>query len=286
MQSHSHSIIGQVVLKVQNLESTVAFYKDLLGFQIIEQTDNKAALSADGKTALLILEKRDDATPRQPQTTGLYHIAFLLPNRSDLADIVNHFIQTRTQLQGASDHHVSEALYLADPEGNGIEIYIDRAPEEWKWEGDQVYMTTQALDIESLLGDASDAGWKGMPEDTIIGHIHLQVSELQKTRQFYCEGLGFDPVLNYGSQALFISKDRYHHHIGLNTWNSAGGQAPAENSAGLKWFSIVVRDEDEKRKVVNQLEKINAWMSEENGEIITKDPSGIYIKLTTKENIS
>lgn len=275
-------VIGNVVLTVQNLETMLAFYKDL-GFQVLEQSENKASITADGKTVLLTLEQPIDAIPRQPHTTGLFHIAFLLPNRSDLADIIHYFIQSRFPLEGASDHHVSEALYLSDPEGNGIEIYIDRAPEEWKWQDDQVYMTTQALDVEDLLKTSSGAGWQGMPEKTVVGHVHLQVSELQKTKEFYCKGLGFDPVLNYGSQALFISKDRYHHHIGLNTWNSAGAKAPAENSAGLKYFTIVLPTDEERRKVLSQLEEINAWVTEKDGEIITRDPSGIHIHLQTRE---
>ncbi|MFK4998859.1 VOC family protein [Bacillus sp. N9] len=141
-----------------------------------------------------------------------------------MADIVHHFIQKQIPIQGASDHDVSEALYLADPEGNGIEIYVDRSPDAWTWNGDQVYMTTKALDIENLLQDGSATGWKGMPAGTFIGHIHLQVSELAETKQFYCDRMGFEPILNYGSQALFISKHRYHHHIGLNTWNSEGAE--------------------------------------------------------------
>lgn len=282
MKQYPHPVIGEVNLIVQNLDRTLEFYKNVLGFQVLEQTNEMASLTADGKSVLVRLEQVENVNPRQ-RTTGLYHIAFLLPNRSDLADIVHHFISTRQQLQGASDHHVSEALYLADPEGNGIEIYIDRAPELWKWDGDQVYMTTQALDIEDLLKDASEAGWKGMPEGTVNGHIHLQVSELQKTKEFYCEGLGFDLMLNYGSQALFIAKEKYHHHIGLNTWNSAGAPAPAENSAGLKSFTIILPNEEAMKQTVQNLEKLHAMVSKADGKVITKDPSGIHIQLTTKE---
>ncbi|MBS4196038.1 VOC family protein [Lederbergia citri] len=273
------SVIKQAVLTVQNLERSVDFYEKVLGFKVIERTNEKASISADGKTALLSLEQRKDATPRDPRTSGLYHIAFLMPNRSHLADIVHYFIQTRYPLQGASDHHVSEALYLADPEGNGIEIYIDRDPEKWIWQGDQVYMTTEPLDVENLLQEATETGWKGMPEKTIIGHIHLQVAELEKTREFYYDGLGFDLILRYGSQALFMSKNKYHHHIGLNTWNSKGVAAPSENSTGLKYFTIALPNNEEKQKIMEQLKKINAPMTEENGKILTTDPSGINIVL-------
>ncbi|WP_249315446.1 VOC family protein [Bacillus sp. FJAT-49711] len=273
------TIIKQAVLIVRNLEKTEAFYEKVLGFKVIERTNEKVALSADGEKALLILEQNQDAVPRNPRTTGLYHLAFLLPERSHLADIVHYFIQTRYPLQGASDHHVSEALYMADPEGNGIEIYTDRAPEEWRWQEGQVFMTTEALDIEDLLRDATETGWQGMPERTVIGHIHLQVSELNKTREFYCDGLGFDLVLNYGSQASFISKNKYHHHIGLNTWNSKGAPAPAKNSTGLKNYTIVLPSDEEKQKVIDRLKEINASLSLDNGKIITEDPSGTEIVL-------
>ena len=128
MKSIPHPVIGQVDLIVENLERTLTFYRDVLGFQVFAQTDKKASITADGKTTLLTLEQPEVINPRQPRTTGLFHIAFLLPNRSDLADLVLHIIQSRLQLQGASDHHVSEAIYFADPDGNGIEVYIDRAP--------------------------------------------------------------------------------------------------------------------------------------------------------------
>ncbi|MCR2821175.1 VOC family protein [Lederbergia panacisoli] len=273
------TIIKQAVLTVQNLDKTVAFYEKILGFKVIERTNEKATVSADGETGLLVLEQNQSAAPRNPKATGLYHIAFLLPERSHLADIVHYFIQTRYPLQGASDHHVSEALYMADPEGNGIEIYIDRNPEKWRWHEGQVYMTTEALDIENLLKDATETGWKGMPEKTVIGHIHLQVAELEKNREFYCDGLGFDVVLHYGSLALFISKNKYHHHIGLNTWNSKGAPAPAKNSTGLRNFTLALSNEEEMQKIKQQLEKLNASFSLEEGKVITRDPSGTEIVL-------
>ncbi|MBO1003965.1 VOC family protein [Pseudogracilibacillus auburnensis] len=277
------SVINQVELNVQNLDHMMKFYQNTLGFQIIEQSEQKIILSADGKSALLSLVKKEGSHLNNPRSPGLYHTAFLLPRRSDLADITQYFIQSQFPLQGASDHHVSEALYLSDPEGNGIEIYIDRPAEDWKWEGDQVYMTTQAMDIEDVLKETSEIGWRGMPAKTIIGHVHLQVANLDSTKKFYCEGLGFDPVLWYGRQALFVSKERYHHHIGLNTWNTAGISISEENTTGLNWFSINLPNKASMDKVIAQLEKINAPFSVEEGQLITTDPSGITIKLLVKE---
>lgn len=281
MNLKQHPVISSVNLLVENLQSTMKFYIDVLGFKVLKETETEATLTADGKTPILTLQQPSDIQKRK-RSTGLYHIAFLLPNRSDLADIIHYFIKTQYPLQGASDHHVSEALYLADPEGNGIEIYIDRPTDQWKWDDGQVHMTTVALDIESILREASTEGWKGMPEQTLVGHIHLQVNELQKTKQFYCDLLGFEPVLNYGSQALFISKHRYHHHIGMNTWGSAGAPAPAENSAGLKWFTILVPDEKELQAVKDRLQAAGEYIAEEQGSFITKDPAGIRVRLLVK----
>ncbi|MBS4206932.1 VOC family protein [Bacillus sp. FJAT-50079] len=279
---YSHPIINQVALTVKDLERVMTFYQEQLGFQVIDQTTNRAVLSADGKNGLLILEENKNAKLRAPYSTGLYHIAFLLPHRSDLANLVHHFIQKQIPVQGASDHDVSEALYLADPEGNGIEIYIDRSPDTWTWNGDQVYMTTKALDIEDLLKEGSPNGWQGMPAGTFIGHVHLQVSELTKVKQFYCDTIGFEPVLNYGGQALFISKHRYHHNIGLNKWNSAGAEPAAENSTGLNWYSIALKNEKEMKKIVEQLELQQISYNFNDGKLITKDPSGNYIHFIIK----
>ncbi|MFD1706024.1 VOC family protein [Siminovitchia sediminis] len=280
--NHMHPVIGKVTLTVQNLERMTAFYQDILGLRIHEHLEGRTSFTADGKTVLLELIEDKKAALRNPRTTGLFHIAFLLPERSDLADFLKHLVQIRYPLQGASDHDVSEAIYLADPEGNGLEIYRDREPSEWRWQGDQVYMTTVALDVENLLEDASDSGWNRMPAGTLVGHIHLQVSDLAEAKEFYCDAVGFDPVLKYGSQALFFSWHRYHHHIGLNTWNSLGQGPPAEGSTGLKHYTVLFSGEEERNEAVKRLRARNAWVSEEADVIMTKDPSGIHIVLGMK----
>ncbi|WP_028401664.1 VOC family protein [Ectobacillus panaciterrae] len=276
---HPYTFVGQVHLLVGNLDRSLAFYQNVLGFRLLEHSERKAVLTTDGKTPLLTIEQPEDAVPKQPRTTGLYHVALLLPNRSDLAKILLHLLQTKYPLQGASDHLVSEAIYLGDPDGNGIEIYTDRPSETWTWKSGQVNMATEPLNAEDLLEEAEGKEWEGLPNDTVIGHIHLQVSDIQKTEEFYCKGLGFDLVNRYGRQALFVSSGGYHHHIGLNTWNSAGAPAPARNSVGLKWFSLVLPDEEARQKVVKQLQQIDAFIAEENGVILTKDPSGNHIQL-------
>lgn len=276
------TFVGQVNLKVQNIERSIAFYKEVIGFKVLEQSGKTANLTADGKTVLLSIEQPDDVVPKQGRTTGLYHFALLLPKRTDLARIVQHFMEIGIQL-GSSDHLVSEALYLSDPDGNGIEIYVDRDPSEWNWNNGEVEMTVDPLNFPDLLSYGKQQSWKGLPAETVMGHIHLHVSELRETEEFYVKGLGFEVVNRFGTQALFISDGKYHHHIGLNTWNGIGAPTPPPNSAGLESFSLMLSSEEKKNKIVVQLKEIGASHTEENGSIITMDPSGNRIRLIAKK---
>ena len=244
MKFHSkpNTYVGHVNIKVQDLDRSLTFYQEVLGFQILEQTDKTVKLTTDGKTSVLSIEQPENVVPKQGKTTGLYHFALLLPKRSDLADIVHHFMKIGFRY-GSSDHLVSEALYLADPDGNGIEIYIDREPSEWTWSNGEVAMTVDPLNFEDLLSEGKQQSWKGLPAGTVMGHIHLHVSELKKTEEFYSKGLGFEVVNRYGDQALFISTGKYHHQIALNTWAGVGAPTPPENSVGLESFTIVLADE-------------------------------------------
>lgn len=273
------TFISHVHLKVQNLERSTAFYKDIIGFKVLEQLDNIVHLTADGKNVLLTIEQPKDVVPKQGRTTGLYHFALLLPKRSDLANIVRHFADKDIRL-GASDHLVSEALYLSDLDGNGIEIYADRPPSEWAWHGDEVDMVTDPLNIQDLLSSEQEGTWSGLPADTVMGHIHLHVSDLKKTEEFYIQGLGFDVVNRYGGQALFISDGKYHHHIGLNTWQGVGAPAPSPDSAGLESFTLVFADEDKRNNIIAQLQYIGADVIQESGAALVSDPSGNRIRLT------
>lgn len=274
-----HTFVGQVDLKVENLDRSLHFYQNMIGFKVLEQSESKAVLTADGKTPLLSIEQPKNIIPKQPRTTGLYHYALLLPKRSDLGRILRHLLQTGYPLQGASDHLVSEALYLADPDGNGIEIYVDRPASTWNWSNGDVVMATEPLDAQSVLAEGQDGKWEGLPTDTLMGHIHLHVSDLAKTEEYYRNGLGFDIVTRYGNQALFMSTGKYHHHIGLNTWNGVGAPPPAENSVGLKEFTLIFPGMEARNKVVEQLKGIGATVIEEKGFFITKDPSGNQMKL-------
>lgn len=272
------TFVRKVNLKVQNLERSIAFYKEVIGFKVLEQTAWSATFSADGKTALLTIEQPDHVISKEGRTTGLYHFALLLPKRTDLAKIVQHFVGTGVQF-GSSDHLVSEALYLSDPDGNGIEIYIDRDPSEWNWRNGEVEMTVDPLNLPDLLSVGEQSSWMGLPVETVMGHIHLHVSELKKTEAFYVKGLGFEVVNRFGSQALFISDGKYHHHIGLNTWNGIGAPTPSPNSVGLESFTLMLSSEEMKNKIISQLADIGASVIEENDSIVTTDPSGNRIRL-------
>ncbi|CAG9613676.1 Catechol-2,3-dioxygenase [Bacillus rhizoplanae] len=277
-QHHPYTFVSHVHILIENLGRSLSFYREKLGFQILEQSETKAVLTADGKTPLLTIEQLENILPKQPRTTGLYHFAILLPHRSDLAKVLYHLIQTDYPLQGASDHLVSEAVYLADPDGNGIEIYVDRPFKTWEWNDGQVTMTTEPI-ASDILAAAKDETWTGLPSDTVMGHIHLHVADLGKAEEFYCAGLGFDAVSRYGHQALFISSGKYHHHIGLNTWNGVGAPSPAANSVGLKHFSILFPDEETRNQAVKRLQDIGASVTASNGVVVTKDPSGNHIQL-------
>ncbi|WP_141603937.1 VOC family protein [Terrilactibacillus laevilacticus] len=273
------TFVGKVNLKVQNLQRSLAFYKEVIGFKVLEQTECFATLTADGKTVLLSIELPNNVVPKQGRTTGLYHYALLLPKRSDLAKIVQHFLEIGLQF-GSSDHLVSEALYLSDPDGNGIEIYIDRDPSEWNWEHGQVDMAVDPLNFSDLLSGGKKQSWKSLPAGTVMGHIHLHVSELKKTEEFYIKGLGFEVVNRYGTQALFISDGKYHHHIGLNTWNGVGAPTSSPNSVGLESFTLVLPNEEKRNNMIAQLKSIGASVTEENGSYVTSDPSGNRIILS------
>ncbi|HEY2422270.1 MAG TPA: VOC family protein [Neobacillus sp.] len=273
------TFVGHVKVKVVNLQRSIEFYQDVLGFDILEQTTSTVKLTTDGKTSFLSLEQPKDVIPKQGRTTGLYHFAILLPDQPALANIVVHLVEKGIRF-GSSDHLVSEALYLHDPDGNEIEIYRDRAPSEWNWNRDEVAMAVEPLDFENLLKFVTPGKpWQGMPAETVMGHIHLHVSELNKTEEFYVKGLGMDVVNRFGGQALFLSYGKYHHHVGVNTWNGVGAKAPAKNSVGLESFTLIFDNEGARNQAVSNLKQIGAEVLEENNHFITFDPSGNAIEL-------
>jgi len=273
--------VETVSLNIKDLNRSLEFYTKTIGFSVLKQDETYAELTADGDNVLLILNQVDKERTH-PRSAGLYHFALLLPERADLALMTMHLASKRIPL-GSADHHVSEALYLDDPDGNGIEIYIDRAPEHWIWNNGQVHMVTEQLNAEDLLKDRPDpADFKGLPKDTVMGHVHLHVSELQKTDEFYIEGLGFEVILNFGGQALFMGSEKYPHHIAANIWNGLGAPASEKGSIGLDYFTVVYPTAEAMNLAADRLFALGFTANKKDGYISTQDPSGNHIRMQTQ----
>lgn len=268
--------VKDVQIKVSDLRRSLTYYVDLLGFRVLNKSERQAVLTADGTEALITLVQPNDVTAERGRYTGLYHFAILLPSRADLAVFLRRLIETKTPF-GASDHYVSEALYLNDPDGNGIEVYRDRADIDWEWQDDTVNMATVPLDVADVLME-SDESWQGMPPGTILGHMHLHVSHLQAAEDFYTKGLGMD-VVAYYPQAVFLSYGGYHHHLGINTWQGAGTPPPPAQHVGLLSYSIVFPDEAARAQVLHQLEEIGSPAYAIGSAYIVRDPSHNQVRL-------
>ena len=216
------------------------YYRDALGLTVMQRSATSARLGSGG-VALLDLERREGAAREARNAAGLYHTAFLMPTRKDLARWLVHAAKNKVPLSGFADHLVSESVYLDDPEGNGIEVYADRAPETWKWDGGSVAMATDQLDIDGLLAltDTHTTNYAKAPDDLRIGHMHLRVGDLEQADRFYGGAVGFDPTRKR-SGAAFLSSGRYHHHLGINVWQSAGAGPRDDTATGLAWFSLEV----------------------------------------------
>ena len=281
---HPDTEIGAVRLTVSDLARSREFYEQALGLQATELPDGATALGPPGDAALLELTGDSSAPRLDPRTTGLYHLAVLAPTRLDLALALARLAEARWPLDGASDHLVSEALYLSDPDGNGIEIYRDRPRHEWRRTNDQLQMATLPLDLEDVLGELRSAAGpqRYAPPGTTMGHVHLQVSDLSEAEAFYNGVLGFDVMVRGYPGALFVSAGGYHHHIGLNTWHSAGASPPAPGAIGLLSFDVQLPSRAELDPV---LERISAagLPTESHGEaVLVRDPSGNAVLLSAR----
>ena len=264
--------IGPVELTVSDLRRSLDYYRRAIGLGVRQQEDGRASLGGDSE--LLVLHEVPGAQPA-PRNTGLFHFALLVPERRDLAAWLAHAIREQVPMTGVSDHFVSEALYLRDPDGHGIEIYADRAREVW--EGQVARMTTEPLDLENLLGELDDPEqepFEALPAGTVMGHVHLQVAEIPETVRFYRDVLGFDEMASYGSQATFLSAGGYHHHLGANTWASAGAPPPPEGSASLRLASVVLPDSESRGEVVGRVATTGQDPEETPEGPVVRDPSG------------
>ena len=278
---HPDTSIGAVTLTVRDLDRTLNFYQDNLGFSVHGRESDVVRLGA-GERDLLVLRGRSDARLPGRRHTGLYHFAILTPSRRHLARSLRHLIDSGGRPQGFADHLVSEAVYLSDPEGNGIEIYRDRPRDEWEYEDGVVQIDTIALDVQGLLSELEpeEAPWAGLDPQTTIGHIHLQVADLDETETFYRDILGFDLVTRYGPSASFFSAGGYHHHIGSNLWHSADAAPLPEGSTGLHHYEIRLPDDDALAATVERVRAAGHDPEAQDGGHLLRDPAGIRILLT------
>src|SRR3954462_5850710 len=271
--------LGRVRLQVADLERSVEFYERVLGFRSIRRDDDSARLGPQGEDREIVhLHELASARPvPQRGLLGLYHFAILLPDRASLGRFVAHLAQIGAYA-GMSDHFVSEAVYLTDPDGLGIEVYADRPRDAWKYDERQLYMTTKHLDVDDLVRAAHGEHWKGMPVGTVLGHVHLYVGDIAKAEAFYHDALGFDKVVWSYPGALFMSAGGYHHHLGTNTW--ARGAPPATDAdARLLEWEIIVPKSAEAKQAAEHVRAAGYPVKQEGSEWVLTDPWGTGLRL-------
>jgi catechol 2,3-dioxygenase len=295
---HPAARIGYVSLNVSDIQRSLEFYQSLLGFSKVQKkssTSDRVFLSSDETHSSapmleLVQVGQTDSNPVTPRRAGLYHFAILLPERKNLADALLYLSDKQDQVHfdGLADHLVSEAIYISDPDFNGVEIYSDRPRSEWKWNdkdknsnNSRLQMTTLPLNTKDLLKESTDTGWTGIPTSTSIGHIHLHVSNLSNAMKFYHEILGLNLTTTYPG-AYFFAAGKYHHHIATNTWLGSNILPASPQSIGLNYFGIELPNIEEFDKMVKQLQQYNIVeqsSSLSSKTILTHDPNGIRIQV-------
>ena len=297
--------IGRAHLRVADLERSLAFYRDVLGMRVVRQEGGLVTLTAGGdaepsaggpgtsepaRRELLVLREVPGLArrPQRPRTTGLYHVALLVPSRGALGRALLGLHAAGYPLRGASDHAVSESLYLDDPDGNGLEIYADRPRSAWQWQNGQVYITTEPMDIDGVVAAAGEpAPWRGLPHGTVVGHVHFTVSALGPAAAFYRDVVGFDEVARIPARnpsLVGVSAGGYHHHLNLNTWAGEGAPPDSDRQAGLDAWELVVPDAAARRALIDRLAAAGALGGaggSADGEPVTaRDPDGITLTVS------
>jgi catechol 2,3-dioxygenase len=279
---HPATRLGAVHLTVSDLSRSLPFYQQVLGFQLHRRENGVARLGAGGEN-LLTLTEQPGAQRFIRGHSGLYHFAVLVPSRLELARSLRRMAEAQVRLDGFSDHRVSEALYLPDPDGNGIEVYRDRPRDEWYDTRGNFRMATDPLDIDGVLGELA-----GQPEPsalldrgTVIGHVHLHVAHIAESEQFYLNGLGFDRMARYGPSASFVSAGGYHHHLGLNTWAGEGAPPPPPNAVGLRYFEVRLPSTHALNLTVDRARSAGLQLDECENGLLARDPSQNVLLLLT-----
>lgn len=270
--------VTDIVLRVQNLEKSREFYKTIMGFKVLEEEESKVVFTVDGKNPIVTIIRPEDIGPKIPRRTGLYHFAVLLPDRLQLGLFFKNITEKNYHIVGGSHHGVSEAIYLEDPDENGIEVYADTDEAQWDRHDYTVNMVTERLDYSELLAYTGDKIWEGVPGGTIIGHIHLHVADLDDSFKFY-NILGFELTQAMRHTAYFISTGGYHHHIGMNLWNGKGSPPLPEDSAGMQYFTLKLPNEDIRTEKMRLFREARYGVIETAKGIFIKDPSENLIKL-------
>jgi catechol 2,3-dioxygenase len=276
----AETAIGAVRLQVSDLQRSLAYYHDVVGMRIITHTPSAAALGAIGDDRpLVLLHTREGVRPAARRATfGLYHFAILLPDSPVLGRFLTH-LSSIGAAAGTADHLVSEAVYLTDPDGLGIEVYADRPRSSWRREGRQLVMSTQPLDVRRLMA-AGGRRWDGLPSGSVVGHVHLHVGDLGEASSFYHAGLGFDKTAWNYPGALFLSAGGYHHHLGTNTWAS-GGRAAADQARLLEWELVVPRNDDASA-AAHSVAAAGYAVEQVGGGWTTTDPWGTPLRIATR----
>ncbi|MEO6528926.1 MAG: VOC family protein [Gemmatimonadaceae bacterium] len=274
--------LGHVRLQVGDLSRSLEYYSGILGLHVQASDSSSATLTAAGDSAPLVqLVERPGTVPVQPHgRLGLYHFALLVPDRGALGRFLRHLSETGTRI-GASDHLVSEAIYLRDPDGLGIEVYADRPRAAWRLVDGQIQMATAPLDTESLIAAAKGAPWNGMAAGTVMGHMHLHVADIDLASRFYHEVLGLDRIVWTIPGALFLSAGGYHHHLGLNTWAGRDADSPSDREARLLEWRMLFPTSAGAGVAARRLTDAGHGVSEVDGDWIVEDPWGTRLRLTS-----
>lgn len=274
--------LGAVHLQIASLPRSLSYYEEVIGLRLVDRGDAHATLAAQGDTAgLVVLHELPNARPMVPRgRLGLYHFAILVPERAALGRFVQH-VATLGVRVGSADHLVSEALYLQDPDGLGIEVYADRPRETWKRVGRELAMASDPIDAASLVKAAGDAPWVGMPSGTRIGHVHLHVGDLAAASRFYADALGFDRMVWQYPGALFLGAGGYHHHLGTNTWAGTTAVPPTAEDARLHEWTIELPDSSDVQRATASLQSSGFDPAHADGETVVRDPWGTAVRIRT-----